>query len=133
MSMKWEKGGLKSPMARARGLGSAGEGAHHWLSQRITSIANIPLVIWALYSVVSNLGASYGEFTNWLAQPINAVLMILFIISTFYHAMLGAQVVTEDYIHNEGFKMFKLIGQKLFFFAIGTASIFAILKIAFTG
>ena len=56
--------------------------------------------------------------------------MILAIISTFYHAMLGTQVVTEDYIHNEGFKMVKLIAQKLFFFGLGIACIFSILKIA---
>jgi len=56
--------------------------------------------------------------------------MILAIISTFYHAMLGSQVVTEDYIHHEGFKMFKLIGQKLFFFGLGVACVFSILKIA---
>lgn len=133
MQMKWEKGGLKSPMARAKGLGSANSGVDHWFSQRVTAIANIPLVIWAIWAVVHNLGASYVEFTTWLSHPLNAILMILFVISTFYHAYLGTQVVTEDYVHNEGFKLAKLIGQKLFFFAIGTASVFAVLKIAFTG
>lgn len=133
MNMKWEKGGLKSPMARAKGLGAAGSGVDHWMSQRVTAVANIPLVIWALCSIVNNLGASHAEFTTWLAQPLNAILMILFLISIFYHAYLGTQVVTEDYVHNEGLKTVKLITQKLFFFALGVASIFSVLKIAFTG
>ena len=130
MKLKWEDYGMKSPLARARGLGSAKEGANHWMAQRITAIANIPLVIWFVYSIITHLGASHAEFTGWLAHPINAIAMILLVLSTFYHAKLGSQVVVEDYIHNEGLKFFKLIALKLFFFAAGVACIFSILKIA---
>ena len=132
MKLKWENHGMKSPLARARGLGSAKEGTDHWFMQRVTAIANLPLMLWLVWSILGLIGASYEEFTSWLAQPLNAILMVLVIASTFYHAKLGVQVVTEDYIHNEGFKMVKLIGQKLFFFAIAVACIFSILKIAFT-
>lgn len=130
MKLKWDDHGMKTPLARARGLGSAKEGAEHWMSQRITAIANIPLVIWFVFSVVSLRGANHAEFTSWLAEPVNAVLAILFIISTFYHAVLGSQVVVEDYIHSEWFKTLKLIGTKLFFFGLAIACIFSILKIA---
>lgn len=130
MKLKWDNNGIKTPLARARGLGSAGHGADHWMSQRITAIANIPLVIWFVYSVVDLRGSTHAEFTSWLGEPINAILAILFIISTFYHAVLGSQVVVEDYIHNEWFKTLKLIGNKLFFFGLAVACIFSILKIA---
>ncbi len=130
MKLKWENHGIKTHLGRARGLGSAGHGSDHWMKQRVTAIANIPLVLWLVFSIVSLKGASYKEFTSWLSEPLNAILMILFILSTFYHAKLGSQVVTEDYIHNEGLKIFKLIGQKLFFFGLGVACIFSILKIA---
>lgn len=130
MKLKWNNDGMKSPLARARGLGSAKEGSDHWMSQRITAIANIPLLLWLVYSIVALKGASYGEFTGWLENPINAILMILFILSAFYHAKLGTQVVTEDYVHNEGLKFFKLIAMKLFFYGAGVACIFSILKIA---
>lgn len=123
---------LVSPLAKARGLGSAHHGVHHWFNQRITAIANIPLVIWFVVNVVLLRGAPYEVFTAWLAQPVNAILMILLIISAFYHAFLGSQVVVEDYIHHKGFKMFKLISMKLFFLAAGIACVFSILKIAFT-
>ena len=128
--MKWEDKGIKTPLARARGLGSAKEGTDHWFAQRVTAIANIPLMLWLVYSVVDLKGASQDAFTTWLSHPVNAILMTLVIISTFYHAKLGSQVVTEDYIHHEGFKMVKLIGQKLFFFGAAVACIFSILKIA---
>lgn len=130
MKLKWESEGIKSPLGRARGLGSAGHGADHWMKQRITAIANIPLVIWFVFSVVSLKGASHAEFTAWLAEPLNAIFAILFIVSTVYHGVLGSQVVVEDYIHKEWFKVLKLISTKLFFFALAVACIFSILKIA---
>lgn len=130
MKLKWDKSGIKTPLARARGLGAAGHGPEHWIKQRVSAIALIPLVVWFVMSIVSLYGADHETFTAWLAQPLNAVLSILFILASFTHAVLGTQVVVEDYIHCEWYKMFKLIGMKLFYFALGVASIFSILKIA---
>jgi succinate dehydrogenase / fumarate reductase membrane anchor subunit len=130
MSAKSHQNNLKTPLARARGLGSAGHGSGHWMAQRVTAIANIPLVIWLVYSVISLIGADYEVFTLWLAQPVHAVLMILFIVSVFYHAALGLQVVIEDYISCECMKMASIIGVKLGLFALAVAAIFSILKVA---
>lgn len=132
MSAHGKKESLQTPLAKARGHGSAHHGADHWLHQKITAIANVPLVIWLVYSIVDLKGASYAEFTAWLAAPLNAVLMILLIISVLYHARLGTQVVIEDYIASPCLRTAKLIGIRLFFFAIGVACIFSVLKIAFT-
>jgi succinate dehydrogenase / fumarate reductase membrane anchor subunit len=122
-----------SPLSVARGAGSTHSGVHHWMHQRVTGFANIGLMIWLVWSVTHMSVVDYATFTAWLAQPINAVLMILAIISTFYHASLGAQVVVEDYVHNEGFKLVKLAAMKSFFLAAAIACIFSILKIAFAG
>ena len=130
---KWNENTVQSDLARAKGLGSAKEGTDHWLAQRLTAVALLPLVIWLVYSILKLQGADYAAFTTWLAHPIHAILMILLIIATAYHAKLGVQVIVEDYIHNEGFKMVKLIGQKLFFFALAVACVFSILKISFAG
>lgn len=123
---------IESDMRRAKGLGSAHEGLHHWMAQRITALANIPLTLWAVYSIFTLQGASYAEFTAYFALPWNTVLGVLFVLATFYHAVLGSQVIVEDYIHSKWLKMTKLISQKLFFIALGAATIIAILKLAFT-
>ncbi|MBI1259935.1 MAG: succinate dehydrogenase, hydrophobic membrane anchor protein [Chloroflexi bacterium] len=134
MKLKWEDDGtFKSPLARARGLAPAHNGVEHWWHQRVTSVANIPLMIWLVWAVAHMPGWSYGDFTTWLAQPVNAILMILSIISVFYHAALGSQVIAEDYIHHEGLKTFKLIGMNLFFIGAAIACIFSVLKIALAG
>lgn len=123
---------ILSDNKKAKGLGSAHHGNSHWMAQRITAIANIPLVLWAVYAVFTLQGATYLEFTGWLAAPLNSILAILFVINVTYHAKLGNQVVVEDYISCVWFRNVKLIAQKLFFIAMAVATIFSVLKIAFT-
>ena len=132
MSKDKYKDQYAEPLKKAKGLGSAHEGTDHWMMQKITAIANVPLVLWLIWSIVGLQGATHAQFTFWLAQPANAVLMIMLIISVMYHAKLGTQVITEDYISTEWFKTMKLIGQKMFFFGLALMCIFCVLKIAFT-
>lgn len=128
--LKWQKGGLKSPAARAQGLGSAKSGTHHWIAQRITAVGNLILGLWFLCAMICNAPMTYTDAVLWVSEPLNAVFMILFVITTFYHAVLGSQVVIEDYVHNEAFKIIKLLGQRLVFFAMGVACIFSVLQVA---
>lgn len=121
---------FQSPLGRARGYGSAHDGAHHWLMERVTSAALIPLVLWLVWSIVNLRGASHGEFTTWLALPWNAILMMLVIAVGFYHAVLGLQVVIEDYVADNGPKLVMILGVKTVFAVMGVASLFSILKIA---
>ena len=132
MANKWEDTPFKSPMARAGGLGSAHSGVHHWIHQKVTALANIPLVLWAIWSAMTLIGAGaeYDVVRAFFAQPLNAILMLLFLLSVFYHAALGVQVVLEDYIHCEKLKMLSLIGVKLALFALCVASVFSVLKLA---
>lgn len=130
MTRKAEK--IETPLARARGLGASHHAVGHWINQRITAIANLPLMLWLVYNIVHLRGADYMTFKTWLAQPVNSILMILVVLSTFYHAALGTQVIVEDYIHGEACKIAKLIFLRLFFIAAGVACVFSILKIAFT-
>ena len=92
---------LRTPLARARGLGSAKEGSHHWWHQRLTAIALVPLSLWFIFSLISMVGADYMTVVYWLRLPFVSVLLILFIVFLFYHTVLGLQVVIEDYIDSE--------------------------------
>ncbi len=128
--MKWEKGGLKTPIARARGLGSAKEGVKHWMAQRFTAILNIPLTIWFVYQIFNAGFDVHGMIPVWMNSPVNSGLLILFTISIFYHAMLGVQVVIEDYVHNEFLKIILIVLQKGGLMLGATISIFSILHLA---
>jgi len=99
---------MRSPIARVRGLGSAKSGVRHWWRQRLTGAANLLLVLWFAVSAASLAGAPYRVVETWMAQPVSAVLMILLIVSLFYHLRLGLQVVIEDYVHAEGVKIASL-------------------------
>lgn len=124
---------LRSDLGRVRGLGSAQHGVGHWWAQRITSIALVPLTIWFVASVVSLAGADYATVVNWMRAPVPAVLLVLLLAVSFYHAQLGAQVVIEDYIHHEGAKIASLLAVKAALLLLGLGAIFAVLKLAFRG
>lgn len=122
---------IQTPLARAKGLGSAKSGTHHWWMQRLTAILLVPLMLWLVWSFLHMATADHAYFINWLAKKSHALTMIVAVLVTFYHAMLGTQVIIEDYIHEPFKKHLSLIALKLFCL-IGTVEcIYAILKIAF--
>ncbi|RJF81863.1 succinate dehydrogenase, hydrophobic membrane anchor protein [Azospirillum cavernae] len=120
---------LRSPLAHARGLGSAKDGTEHWWSQRLTAIALVPLTIWFVFGVIRHLGADYAAFHAWIKSPFSAVMMILVAVVTFHHAQAGLQVVIEDYIHSEWRKLAALIAVKFLSFALALACVLAVAKI----
>jgi succinate dehydrogenase / fumarate reductase, membrane anchor subunit len=96
--------GNGTSIGRVRGLGSSHQGAHHWLVQRFTAIGNVVLVVWLLASLLMMPAYDYATIHGWLAKPVPATAMILLIVSTFWHARLGVQVMAEDYVHEDGSK-----------------------------
>jgi succinate dehydrogenase / fumarate reductase membrane anchor subunit len=93
---------LRDPLAVARGLGSAKGGTGHWWVQRLTSVALFFLTPWFLIFALGMVGQEQYIVQATLAQPLNATLMILWLLSLFWHAQLGVQVVAEDYVHGWG-------------------------------
>lgn len=123
---------IVSPLKKAKGLGSSHHGTHHLIAHDITTITNIPLVLWVIYSIFSLRDANYEQVIEWMAHPFSVIAATLFVISTFYHFVLELQVVYEDYISCKCLRIIKVIGMKLVFFILSLATIFSILKIAFT-
>lgn len=130
MTLKWEPSPYKNPLSRARGLGAAHDGPHHWMMQRVTALTNIPLTLWAVWSILHLAKADYATFQDWIAELPNPVLLSLFVISTFYHAALGLQIVIEDYVHCECAKIASLLAVKVGLFGLAATALFCILKLA---
>ena len=126
---------MRSPLGRAIGLGSAKKGVDHWLAQRITALALVPLVVWFVISVVelAGDGADLRVFAAWVGYPLPAVLLILLLVATFYHGALGLQVVIEDWVAAEGLRLGLIILMKLGAILLAVLGIFAVVKISFTG
>ena len=124
---------LRTPLSRARGLGSAKEGVHHFWAQRITAVALIPLVVWFAISLIMMSGAEYAVVRAWIGSPAVMVLLTLTIVIGLHHAQLGMQVVIEDYVHNDGMKLALIVLMRFIAVFFGLAAIVAILRIGFGG
>ncbi|MFC3052644.1 succinate dehydrogenase, hydrophobic membrane anchor protein [Kordiimonas pumila] len=124
---------MKNPLAKVRGLGSAKDGTGHWLTHRMTAIANIPLTIFFVVSFVGNVGKTHAEWVAWLKQPLVAILLILFVANFTHHMRSGLQEVVEDYAHTPGMKLIATLAIKGVCILIAALSIFSILRISFGG
>jgi succinate dehydrogenase / fumarate reductase, membrane anchor subunit len=122
---------MQSPVGRVLGLGSAKEGVEHWWRQRTTALALVPLTIWFVIWVIAMLGADRAAMVAWMHNPISAVLMIVLIVATFYHAALGLQVVIEDYVHAEGLRLAALIVMRALCVLFVVRGVLAVLTLAF--
>ena len=121
---------MRSPLGRALGLGSAKEGVEHWWLQRITAAALVPLSVWFVIAIIRLVGADIETVRDWVSAPMPAILLVLLLIATFWHASLGLQVVIEDYIHTPLTKLGLVIVVRLGCFAFAVAGIFAVLSMA---
>ena len=121
---------VRTPLGRVEGLGAAHRGTEHFISQRVTAVALVPLSIWFVISAMSLIGAERSDAVAFLAEPVNAILMALFIIAGMMHMALGLQMVIEDYVESEAGKVTLLILNKFAAWVVGAVAIFALLKIA---
>ena len=121
---------MRTPLAKARGLGSAKSGLHHWWHQRLTALALVPLMVVALIMVASIGTLDYDGAMAMMANPFVAALLLLLVLVGFYHAALGLQVVFEDYVAQEGRRMVLIILVKMALFALATLTILSILKVS---
>ena len=124
---------LRTPLSRARGLGAAKSGVGHWWHQRLTAIANVPLVIFTVVLLVMLNGADHAHVVSVLSHPLVALGLVATLISITWHMRLGMQVIIEDYVHGEGAKLALFVLNTFFTVAVGAASIFALAKLSFGG
>ena len=122
--------GNGTSIGRVRGLGSAKSGSHHWLLQRFTAIGNLLLVLWLAVSIVLLPDLGYASVVEWLARPVHATAMALLLVSSFWHARLGMQVMVEDYVHDHANKFACIAALNLAAFAGAAFGVFCVVRIA---
>jgi len=123
---------LRQPIKVARGLGSSQSGVSHWWTQRVTAVALVFLVLWFVATVLSLLHADYAVARATVAKPWNALLLIAFVVAMFWHAVLGLQVVIEDYVHTRWKEVASMLIIKFLAVLGALASVLAVLRIALT-
>lgn len=128
MATKFESA---SGLKRVRGLGSAKSGVHHWWLQRVTAVGNFALMGWFIVSLLLLPTLDHSGVIAWIAQPLVAVPLMLLVLSTFWHARLGVQVMIEDYVHAEGLRLLSVLALNFFILGLGALSLFSIARIAF--
>jgi len=122
---------LRSPLGRVLGLGSARGGSSHWYAQRVTAVALVLLALWFVVSLALLADASYEQVTGWLRWPLNSALALLLVVVAAWHAVLGLQVIVEDYVADKGKRMLVLIAIKFAFVVAAVVGVLAVLRIAF--
>ena len=122
--------GNGTSIGRVRGLGAAREGAHHWLLQRFTAVGNLVLGLYFVFSMILLPETQYSTVMEWLGAPVPAMAMALLIISVFWHARLGLQVLIEDYVHEAGSKFALIALLNLTTIAGGVFGIFCVARLA---
>ncbi|WAT18145.1 succinate dehydrogenase, hydrophobic membrane anchor protein [Aurantiacibacter sp. MUD11] len=125
--------GNGTSIGRVRGLGAAHEGPHHWVMQRFTAVGNLVTVLFLGISLATAGDYSYAGMAKWAGQPLPAFMLAMLVISTFWHARLGLQVVIEDYVHEEGNKFAAMLVLNLAAFAGAAFGLFSIARLAFSG
>lgn len=124
------RGKLRNPLKTARGLGSAKDGTHHFVVQRVTAIALIFLSLYVLGLVISWIGGDYATVRASVAHPCNAVLLVAFLVAMFWHAKLGLQVIIEDYVHTPGLAIASQLAVVFVCVLAALASVLAVIRIA---
>ena len=121
---------MRTPLARAKGLGAAGHGVEAWWLHRMTAVSNVPLIVAFVIIVAGLAGRSHAEALAIVSNPLIAILLVLCFLSVTNHMRLGLQIVIEDYVHDKGYKIAALMANNFYAAVIGVACLFAILKIS---
>ena len=125
--------GFRTPLGRARGLGAAKSGVGHFIGERVTSVALVPLILWGVWSAVGLAGGSFDDAVAWLRSPVNATLSILLALAGFYHMQLGMRVIIEDYIARHATRAALLLLNLFFCCTAAVLTVLSLLKVAVGG
>ena len=122
---------MRTPLARAKGLGAAHHGATHWWVHRMTAVSNVPLIVGFVIIVALLAGRPWEEAARIVSHPLVALVLLLAVISVTNHMRMGMQIIIEDYVHDRGYKIAVTIANTFYAVVIAVACLWAILKVSF--
>lgn len=122
---------LRTPLKNVRHLGSAKEGADHFILQRLTAVANAVLAVFLVWLVASLAGADHRAAKAMVQNPFVAMGLVLLVISGTIHMRLGMQTIIEDYVHGEGSKIVWLALNTFFAILVALVCVYSIMKLNF--
>jgi succinate dehydrogenase / fumarate reductase membrane anchor subunit len=125
--------GFRTPLGRARGLGSAKHGVGHFIGQRASAVALVFLVLWGVWSTLRIAGGGYDGASQWLTSPVNAALLVLLVVTGLYHAQLGMRVIIEDYIERPVTKSALLLVNAFVGWGAAALTVVCVLKVTLGG
>ena len=121
---------LRSPLAKAKGLGASADATQFSWVQKLTALALIPLVLWFCFSVAMLPEVTYEVLVNWLKSPFNAVMMLITVVISLHHGQMGMQVIYEDYIHTYSTRVIAILITKFLSYFMMALGVFSIISIA---
>lgn len=121
---------MQSAIGKLRARGSARSGFGHWKAQRVTAILNLVTLLWFVFQAMAMAGSGYAEWTAWFQSQVNASLLIILVLSTFYHVHLGFQVMVEDYVHSDATRIVALMIETVVVAVLASSCVVSILMLA---
>jgi len=129
--MSSKSGGLRTPLARVRFLGSAQTGTREAWIVHVTGIANVALGVIFVWLMLDLLHKDYNGVRATLGRPIPAILLLAFIVSGIVHMEIGMRSIIVDYLDGPR-RAWALMANTLFAGLLGLACAYATLRISFT-
>jgi succinate dehydrogenase / fumarate reductase membrane anchor subunit len=124
------KSSFRTPLGRVRFLGPARQGAVEAARQRLTAVALAPLAIGFVWLVLSLLPKDYNAARAKMGQPLNTLVILLFVLVGVYHMQIGMRSVISDYLGGRA-REWGLILNALVAGALGVVCVYAALRISF--
>jgi succinate dehydrogenase / fumarate reductase membrane anchor subunit len=124
--------GYRTPLGRARGLGSAHHGVGHFIGQRASAVALLFLLLWGVWSALKLAPLGYDGTAAWLRSPLHAAPLVLLIAAGFYHVRIGAQTIIEDYVHAPLVKTASLLANTFVCYGAAVLAVLSVLSVAFS-
>ena len=119
----------ETALRRVRHFGSARSGLREWRLQRLTALALIPLGLYFAASILRLATSDRVTATAWLASPVPALLVILFVLAGLAHALIGLNSVLLDYVHTRAPLLAAQLLVRAAAVMLAGASVLAVLKL----